>query len=262
MRVSQIHRFDIVTRLRDSGCVFAEDEAELLISTALSMDELAHMVNRRVAGLPLESILGWAEFYGSRIMIEQGVFVPRRRTEFLVQQAITEARPASNIIVDLCCGSGAIGKAVISSLEQGDLYAVDINPIAVRCARYNVANKGTVFQGDLYEPLPSMLRGCVDILVANAPYVPTDAIEMMPQEARLYEPIVALDGGKDGLEVQRRVVAEAPLWLAPGGKLLMETSQRQSVETAELFSNHGFIPRVVHSDEMDATIVIGTKPIL
>jgi release factor glutamine methyltransferase len=252
----------MVTRLRDSGSVFAEDEAKLLISTSRTLDELTDMVDRRVAGLPLEYILGWTEFCGLRIVVESGVFVPRRRTEFLVQQAIAVAHSSGNIVVDLCCGSGAVGVAVVTALDHSELYAVDIEPFAVGCARRNVADSGHVFQGDLYDPLPTDLHGRVNILVANAPYVPTEAIAMMPQEARLYEPIVALDGGNDGLEVQRRVVAEAPLWLASGGKLLMETSQRQSVKTAELFSNHGFITRVVRSDEMDATVVIGTKPTL
>lgn len=259
MRISKIHESSVVTRLRDSGCVFAEEEAQLLITASGTMDELAQMVDRRVAGLPIEYILGWTEFCGLRIVIDTGVFVPRRRTEFLVQQAIATARPRKNIVVDLCCGSGAIGMAVAAALGDVELYAVDIEPSAVRCARHNVADKGRVFQGDLYEPLPVELQGQVDILVANGPYVPTHAIEMLPQEARLYEPVVALDGGNDGLEVQRRVIAEAPLWLAPGGSLIIETSQRQSVKTAELYSNQGLISRVVCSEDMDATVVIGTR---
>lgn len=259
MRISQIHLFDAITRLRDSGCAFAEDEAQLLISSSRTLDELQQMVDRRVAGLPIEYILGWAEFCGLRIVVESGVFVPRRRTAFLVQQAIAIARPGNNIVVDLCCGSGAIGMAIATSLGKVELYAVDIEPLAVRCASQNVADKGRVFQGDLYNPLPVELRGRVDILVANAPYVPTDSMEMLPQEARLYEPTVALDGGRDGLEVQRRVIAGAPLWLGPGGNLIIETSHRQSTKTLELCSNQGMNSRIVSSDDMDATVVIGTK---
>lgn len=258
MRVSIAHRSNIVTRLRDTGSVFAEDEAKVLISTSRTLDELADMVDRRTDGLPIEYILGWTEFYGLRIIVEPGVFVPRIRSEFLVEQAIAAAHSSGKIIVDLCCGSGAVGIAVATALDHSELYAVDIEPPAVRCARRNVADGGQVFQGDLYAPLPTDLHGCVNILVANAPYVPTKAIAMMPQEARLFEPMVALDGGNDGLELQRRVVAEAPQWLESGGKLVMETSQRQSAKTAELFSNHGFTTRVVRSDEMDATVVIGT----
>jgi release factor glutamine methyltransferase len=119
-----------------------------------------------------------------------------------------------------------------------------------------------VYEGDLYDPLPAVLRGRVDVLVVNAPYVPTEAIGLMPQEARVHERRVALDGGEDGLVVQRRVVAEAPLWLAPGGHLLVETSERQAPQTAEIFARNGLVSRVVSSDELDATVVIGTMPAL
>ena len=99
----------IVTRLRAAGCVFAEDEARLLMSAAGTPAELDAMVGQRAAGLPLEQVLGWAEFCGLRITVAPGVFVPRRRTEFLVRQAVAIARPGA-VIVDLCCGAGAIGE--------------------------------------------------------------------------------------------------------------------------------------------------------
>jgi release factor glutamine methyltransferase len=254
-------RFVIITRLRSAGCVFAEEEAQLLVSAARTQAELDDMVDRRAAGLPLEHIVGWAEFCGLRIAVDPGVFVPRRRTEFLARQAITLTRQsASPIVIDLCCGSGAVGAALVATLDRVELYAADIDPAAVRCARHNIAADGQVFEGDLYEPLPATLRGRVDILVANAPYVPTEVIGMMPPEARLHEARVALDGGADGLDVHRRVAASALLWLAPGGHLLVETSDRQSSQTVEIFARNGLIPRVVSSDELDATVVIGTRP--
>ena len=112
-----------------------------------------------------------------------------------------------------------------------ELHAADLDPAAVRCARRNVAAAGgRVYQGDLYAPLPKQLRGRVDVLVANAPYVPADAVALMPPEARLYEARVALDGGVDGLDVLRRVAAGAAEWLAPGGRLLVETSEAQAAE--------------------------------
>jgi release factor glutamine methyltransferase len=255
----------IVTRLRAAGCVFAEDEAELLISTAPTPADLATMVDRRVEGLPLEHVLGWAEFCGLRIAVNPGVFVPRRRTEFLARQATAlvdstgqdPARPRT-VVVDLCCGSGAVGAALVAALDQVELHAVDIDPAEVRCARRNVAAGGQVYEGDLYEPLPARLRGRVDILVASAPYVPTEAIGLLPPEARIYEPWVALDGGADGLDIVRRVIAEASQWLAPGGYLLVETSERQAPQTVETFTRNGLIPRVASSDDLDATVVIGT----
>ncbi len=250
----------IVTRLRAAGCVFAEDEAELLLSTARNPADLAAMVDRRIAGLPLEHVLGWAEFCGRRVTVDPGVFVPRRRTEFLVRQAAALA-PSRAVVVDLCCGSGALGAALAASMEQAELYAADVDPAAVRCARRNVgAMGGQVYEGDLYEPLPvATLRGRVDVLLANVPYVPTEEIELLPPEARIHEARVALDGGADGLDVLRRVTAEAARWLAPGGHLLFETSERQAPQAVETVARDGLVPRVVTSDELYATVVIGRK---
>ncbi|MFI9586727.1 putative protein N(5)-glutamine methyltransferase [Streptomyces sp. NPDC052236] len=251
----------VVTRLRTAGCVFAEDEARLLISTARTPEHLAAMVDRRVVGLPLEHVLGWAEFRGLRIAVDPGVFVPRRRTEFLVGQAVALAPPCA-VVVDLCCGSGALGAAVAASLDRGaELYAADIDPAAVRCARRNVAAAGgQVYEGDLYEPLPAGLRGRTDVLLANVPYVPTEEIALLPAEARIHEARLALDGGADGLDVLRRVTAAASEWLAPGGHLLFETSENQAPRAVETVARDGLIPRVVISDELYATVVIGTMP--
>lgn len=230
------------------------------MSAARTSDDLITMVDRRVAGLPLEHVIGWAEFCGLKIAVDPGVFVPRHRTEFLVRQTAALAQSGA-VVVDLCCGSGAVGTALAAALEWIELYATDIDPAAVRCARRNVTSaSGHVYEGDLYEPLPAILRGRVDILVANAPYVPTEAIRLLPPEAQIHESPVALDGGADGLDVQRRVAAAAPIWLAPGGHLLVETSQRQATQTAKIFASNGLIPQVARLDELDATVVIGTRP--
>ncbi len=251
--------------------MFAEDEARLLVAAARTPAELADMVDRRVAGLPLEQVVGWAEFCGLRIAVAPGVFVPRRRTEFLVRQAIALARPAADpassplpagplpVVVDLCCGSGAVGAALGAVLGPVELHAADIDPVAVACARRNIAG-GQVYQGDLYEPLPGALRGRVDLLVANVPYIPTEEIALLPAEARVHEPRAALDGGRDGLDMLRRVAAAAPQWLVPGGHLLIETSERQGSRAAEAFAGSGLIPRVASSEELNVTVVIGTRP--
>ncbi len=244
----------VVSRLRAAGCVFAEDEARLLISAARTPDELDAMVARRTAGLPLEHVLGWAEFCGLRITVAPGVFVPRPRTEFLVEQAIALARPG-DVIVDLCCGAGAIGVAVAAAVDRAELHAADVDPAAVRCARQNVT--GHVYEGDLYDPLPPGLRGRVAILVANVPYVPTEEIGFLPPEARAHEPLVALDGGHDGLDVLRRVAAGAPGWLAPGGHLLIETSERQAQAAAAVLAANGLMSRIASSDDLGATVIIG-----
>jgi release factor glutamine methyltransferase len=249
-----------VAALRAAGCVFAEDEAELILATARTPDEVAAMVERRVVGLPLELVVGWADFRGLRIAVEPGVFVPRRRTEFLVEQALAQA-PDATVVVDLCCGSGAVGAALAAALGRVELHAADIAPAAVRCARRNLAALGAqVHAGDLFEALPGELRGRVDILAANVPYVPSEEIGLLPAEARDHEPLTALDGGADGLDVLRRVAAEAARWLAPSGCVLVETSGGQAPTALEAFTGGGLTARLAVSEELYANVVIGVGP--
>jgi release factor glutamine methyltransferase len=248
----------IVERLRAAGCVFAEEEAALLESCAVTADELSTMVERRVGGVPLEQIVGWAEFCGLRIAVRPGVFVPRRRTECLVRQAAAVA-PAQATVVDLCCGSGAIGAALAATADIAELYAVDIDPAAVECARHNLPASATALQGDLFAPLPAHLRGRVDILVANVPYVPSEAVALMPPESRLHEPRATVDGGSDGLDVLRRVAAGAAGWLAEGGHFLVETSEAQAPVATEVLARAGLDPSVVVFPDLDATAVLGRR---
>ena len=260
----------IVAALRAAGCVFAEDEARLLAAEARTPQELAAMVRRRVAGSPLQHVLGWAEFCGLRIAVDAGVFVPRPRTELLVREAAKLLRPSktpssqsphSPLVVDLCCGSGAVGAALAKAVDGIELHAADIDPAAVCCARRNLAAAcAKVYEGDLFEPLPDSLRGRISVLIANAPYVPTHAIGLLPPEARLHEPLVALDGGADGLDVLRRVTAGAREWLAPGGHLLVESSDRQVAHVLDAMAASGLAPRVVRCDELEASTVIATRP--
>ena len=252
---------EVAQGLRAAGCVFAEDEAALLLQQAGSEGELARMVDRRTSGEPLEHVLGWASFWGLRIEVGPGVFVPRRRTEVLVRRAVELLDPrATRVVVDMCCGSAAIGTAVASSCDRVELHATDLDPTAVTYAQRNVATVGgTAYQGDLFDALPSRLRGHVDVVVANAPYVPTHAIATMPPEARDHEPIVALDGGGDGLDVQRRVIAAAPQWLLADGWLVVETSRGQADGTAAAYRAAGLEPGVVRADDVDGTAVAGRR---
>jgi release factor glutamine methyltransferase len=249
----------LAARLRAVGCVFAEDEARLLTDAAATPDDLAVLVSRRVSGVPLEQVLGWVEFYGLRIAVAPGVFVPRRRTEVLVREAAGLARPGA-VVVDLCCGSGALGVALASVVPGVELHAADLDPAAVACARSNVgAVGGRVHAGDLFDALPADLRGRVDLLLANVPYVPSGVIGSMPREAREHEPRSALDGGGDGLDVARRVVADAPGWLSRGGSLLFETSEAQVPAAVDAVAGSGMRARVVTDDDRGATVVVGTR---
>jgi release factor glutamine methyltransferase len=295
----------LVARLRAAGCVWAEDEAELLTAAAASPAELDAMAARRVAGEPLEQVVGWAEFHGLRVFVDPGVFVPRRRSEYLVDVALrliaertaqdqrvagpsAAGQPVAGppVIVDLCCGTGALGLAVAaatgaanagpvppasgqapadrpaptSSAPPVRLYAADLDPAAVACARRNVEPAGgQVYAGDLFAALPGALRGQIDVLICNAPYVPTSDLVFMPAEAREHEAPMALDGGDDGLAVLRRAAAGAGNWLAPGGVLLVETSERQALSMAAAMSAAGLTPAVHEDDESGATVVTGMR---
>jgi len=261
---------ELVARLRAAGCVFAEEEAELLLAEATGPEHVETLVTRRAAGEPLEVVVGWAAFCGLRVGVDPGVFVPRRRTEFLVELGLRElaSGPGGSggrpVVVDLCCGTGAVGLAVATAWPAPpgvELHAADVDPVAVRCAARNLAGTGGhVHRGDLYAALPGELAGRVDLLLVNAPYVPTGEIAFMPPEARDHEPHHALDGGPDGVEVHRAVAAEAGRWLRPGGRLLIETGGHQAPLTAAALRDAGLDPRVETSPELEATVVIGGRP--
>jgi release factor glutamine methyltransferase len=280
----------VAVRLRAAGCVFAEEEAAILVSSADSPAALDAMVARRASGEPLEQVVGWAEFCGLRIFVDPGVFVPRRRSEFLVSVAVDFVRSRGTaaeapVIVDLCCGTGALGLAVAvatytefgssASLvwpalshpnsvyldrRAGELHAAELDPVAVACARRNVEPVGgRVYEGNLFGALPGALRGRVNVLICNAPYVPSSEIAFLPAEAREHEAPMALDGGGDGLEILRRVAGAAGEWLAPGGVLLVETSERQAAAMTAAMTAAGLTARVHGDDDWGATVVTGAS---
>ena len=194
------------------------------------------------------------------------MFVPRHRTEFLAgvaarltRERAAVGRDALPVVVDLCCGIGAIGALVADVAGPVDLVAADIDPAAVRAARRNLEPRGArVFEGDLFEALPDDLRGRVDVLAVNAPYVPTDEIALMPPEARDHEARVALDGGGDGLDVHRRVAASAARWLAPVGSCSSRRASGRRTPPPTSCEQGGLVPRILHDDD-DGTIVVGER---
>ncbi|MDR7384033.1 putative protein N(5)-glutamine methyltransferase [Promicromonospora iranensis] len=274
---------ELVARLRAAGCVFAEDEARIITEAADGdVARLEELVVARVVGLPLEHLVGWAELDGRRWRVSPGVFVPRQRSELLVREAT--ARAAGDgaatgpvLLVDLCCGCGALGGAVAARLlatgRDVEIHAADVDPVAVACAHDNLrtlaenaaahpagALTAHTYAGDLADPLPAEVWGRIDVLVANAPYVPTSAISLMPPEAREHEPHAALDGGDDGLAILRRVIDLAPKLLRPGGHLLVETGDGQVSAAVGHLEAAGLTTTVLSDDDLGATALAATLP--
>lgn len=248
----------LVARLRAAGCVWAEDEAALLEAAATDADELEVLVARRVTGEPLETVLGWVEFLGRRLVVAPGVFVPRRRTELLARTTAREVAArlgaAPVVVVEMCCGVAPVAAGLVD--QDVELHIADLSKVALDCARTNVPG-AAAHLGDLYAPLPAALRGRVGVLAANAPYVPTARIADMPSEARDHEPHEALDGGEDGVDLHRRLAAGAYEWLAPGGVLLVETSPGQAPLTTAAMEAVGLTTSVELDPEIGGWVAVG-----
>ncbi|WP_370247835.1 putative protein N(5)-glutamine methyltransferase [Nocardioides sp.] len=236
----------LVARLRAAGCVFAEEEAALLRQAAAEGGDLEELVAARVAGRPLEHVLGHATFDGLRVAVAPGVFVPRQRSLLLVELAARIA-PPGGAVLDLCCGSGALLAALRRRRPDVVGLAADLDPDAVAVARRNLPGV-PVWEGDLFDAVPSRWHGRLDVVVANAPYVPSDAVALMPAEARDHEHRLALDGGPDGLALHRRLLAQWRPWAAPDAVLLVEAAPRQVPELARIAAAHG-LRAEAHSQE-------------
>ncbi len=256
-------------RLAAAGCVSAEAEARWLLDEVLELPAagaaarrreplpqpaaraLERMVARRVAGEPLQYVIGWAPFGPLRIRVGPGVFVPRPETELVADRAAAHLRavPSPATAVDLCTGSGVIACFLAEAAPGARVLATEVDAKALVWARRNLGDRAVeLLEGDLDEPLPEELRSCVDVLVANVPYVPSGAIPLLPHDVRVHEPLVALDGGPDGLDVLRRVVARAGHWLAPGGWLVCELGDDQGEGVSALLAGAGLRDVAIRPD--------------
>jgi release factor glutamine methyltransferase len=218
----------LVARLRELGCVFAEEEAAEIRRVVGDDEERADaVVAARANGIPLEHALGTALFAGVEVEIGPGVFVPRTRAETLIDAAVT-ARPDAHVVVDLGTGSGAIAAALATRLSGADIHAADLDPAALAYARRNASRYGfTVHEGDWWDALPPELRGRIDLAVAYLPHVPTSRLDEISGDYRTHEPNVSVAGGPDGLDALREVLADMDRWLSPEGVLVTLVAEEQ-----------------------------------
>jgi release factor glutamine methyltransferase len=218
-------RAHAIDRLRAVGCVWAEEEFEVLSAEAQTAAGFEVMLARRLDGEPLEWVVGRTDFCGHRVPVHRGVFVPRRRTEFLAETAVGLLGPGDTVL-DLACGAGAIALVLAATWLPRQVVAADLDAAAVANAAETLEGwPARALQSDLFEAFDPAQR--FDLIVANLPYVPTDSIQYMPREAFAHEPRHALDGGPDGLDPLRRCAAGLPGRLQPGGWFLTEVSPRQ-----------------------------------
>ncbi len=246
----------LVERLAAAGCIAPEAEAAELCATTVDHDELPRLAERRAQGEPLAWIMGRVRFGDLVLAIEPGVYVPRPQTEQLAARAAS-LLPDGGIALDLCTGCGAIAALLQATVPSARVVGLDLDPVAVACARRNGV---TALVGDLTGPLRPGLA--VDVVTAVAPYVPTDAIDLLPSDVRDHEPVRALDGGDDGLAVVRRIVAAAATLLRPGGHLVVELGGDQADALAPDLAAAGFAPAVVwHDDEGDPRGLTATLPL-
>lgn len=205
------------------------------------LDRLDELVARRVAGEPLQYLTGHQAFRRLNLAVGPGVLVPRPETEMLVEHALGRiAGVAAPVVVDVGTGSGAIALAVGTERPDAAVFATEVSAAALAWARRNLEGSGaanvTILEGDLLDPLPPALRGAVDLVVANPPYLAEAQLADLAADVRDHEPRLATVSGPSGLEVPARVVAEASPWLRPGGWLVMETWPGQADDLAALLS--------------------------
>ncbi|PWH05594.1 SAM-dependent methyltransferase [Brachybacterium endophyticum] len=230
----------LIARLRAAGSVFAEEEARLLRTHARDPDDLETMAERRVAGEMLEHVIGSVAFGDLTLRIGPGCFVPRRRSRLLARLAVASSRTAAGrrspqppVVLEMCAGIAPLLATVHAALPGARLHAADIDPVPLARARENLPGTAQLHRGDLFAGLPADLRGRVDVLVAVPPYVPDSAMDLLPHEVREHEPRRALLGGSDGTGVIARLIDESEVWLAAGGRMLLEMSAGQARDQRE-----------------------------
>lgn len=232
--------------LSEAGFVAAAEEAEELIACAGGdAGLLRSLVERRLTGEPLAWITGTAVFCGAEIRILPGVYVPRPQSEALARRAVKRL-PPTGVAVDLCTGAGALARVLLEAHPHARVVGSDIDEHAVACA---TANGVKAYCGDLFTPLPSTIEGRVDVVVGVVPYVPTPELALLHRDTLAFESPLPYDGGRDGTEILRRVLADARRFLRRGGALLLELGGVQADALRDDLERQGYTGVGVLSDD-------------
>jgi release factor glutamine methyltransferase len=236
----------LAAELTRAGCVAANEEAGELVACAGGDQSLLRaLADRRIAGEPLAWITGRADFGDQSILVDAGVYVPRWQSIDLARRAGARL-PHDGKAIDLCTGSGAVAAALRAARPAARIIATDSDRRAVACAQ---ANGVEAYEGDLFAPVPASFRGETDVVVAVVPYVPSTEFHLLPRDTLRFEDASHYDGGPDGADVLRRVLAGAPDFLRPGGAVLLELGGDQADVLRPTLDHLGYNSVRIWSDE-------------
>jgi release factor glutamine methyltransferase len=249
---------DLVDRLRAAGCINPEAELALIRRWLPTPRDQSLAVEQRANGMPLELVVGVAEFAGIAVQVRRGVFLPRRRSESLLEAAelfvgVLETEVPDRkkpVALDLGCGSGAIAAAFVTRNPRWQVEACDVDPTAVECAELNAARFGfAVHRTEWFSGLPSRLHGRIDLVLAHLPYVPTGQLPQLARDYRAVEPLQAVDGGPDGLVPWRQVLRTSERWMSPAGRILTQVAEHQSADAVIAARRAGLEVQVLTFDD-------------
>ena len=242
-----------------------EDLASDLKPTRRQRERYLSLIARRAAGEPLPFLTGRIEFYGLDLEVTPGAFVPRPSSELTVARALRKLRRRpSPKIVDVCTGAGPIALALAAELGGSQVWGADVSAAGLRQARRNARGLGidnaSFIISDMYDSLPQRLKGSVDLIAGHVPYVPIEEIDDLPAEVIEHEPLSTLsDETDDGLVLMRRAIEEAPIWLKPGGWLLLEVSDDLAGVLRRMCRKAGLEDKGAHTDEDRLSMVVEAR---
>jgi len=224
------------------------------------LDRFRDLVRRRGQGEPLQTLIGTTGFYSREFKVTEGVFIPRPETELLVERAVALLRPPDRthlapVAVEIGCGAGVIAVSLAAEIPRLEVHATDVNARALELTRHNAHRHGVdtrvhTHHGSRFDPLPPHLRGEVDLVVSNPPYVRSGDLPGLSREVQ-HDPAEALDGGRDGLDFYRALARSAVRWLRPDGWLAVEIGADQGETVPDVLAVSGFTDLTVGSDYND-----------
>lgn len=228
--------------------------------------EFQDLIEKRATGYPISYMTGTKEFYGREFSVQEEILIPRPETEHLIETVVKWGQThKTQTVIDIGAGSGAIGITLGLEMPDVNVYATDISKAAVYMATENAKKhhltRYLVLLGNLADPLKELdLMGKVDVWVSNPPYIPSEDIEELMPDVKDFEPLLALDGGEDGLDFYRALVREALMFLRPGGLLAFEIGADQGEAVAQLMRKAGFRQVMVVPDLAGLDrVVLGEK---